>query len=86
VDGRKGVHPKLFHKRCNWVCRWLRLDASQAGVSGVASAKGGSLSLVGVLVASESLGGVELARAVEAWEQARRGCGLSLCRLSGGGF
>lgn len=86
MDGRKGVNPKLFHKRFNRVCRWLRLDASQAGIGGVASAKGGSLSLVGVLVASESLGGVELARAVEAWEQARRGSGLSLCRLSGGGF
>jgi hypothetical protein len=86
VDGRKGVGPKLFNKRCNWVCRWLGLDPSQAGISGVASAKGGSFSLVGVLVASESLGGVELARAELAWEQARRGRWLSLCRLSGAGF
>ena len=75
VMGLNRVEPKLVHKRCNnWVWNlnlewWLGLEARQAvTVRRVAFAMSCSLTLVSVLVATESLGSVKLARTVKAWE------------------
>ena len=67
------VKPILFEEMSCWVRRLLGLETNQAVVSLIASTHSCSLTLVSVLVASKSLRGVELSRAVEAREYARRG-------------
>jgi hypothetical protein len=76
IMGLNGVEPKLVHKSRsrsnNWVWNWkwwLSLETSQAvTIRRVASTMSSSLALVSVLVSTESLRGIELARTVKAWE------------------
>lgn len=58
------VQPILFQEMSCWVGRVLGLETNQAVVSRIASTHSCSLALVSVLVAAESLRGVELSRAV----------------------